>query len=359
MRYEQGTGRLRRRKKNDRYVGGYFFKFGGTRISTGTDDRRQAERFRRKFLGDVEKGIRAAKQSTATVNDLLDRVVDDYRRRHLRSLAALTSRLKHLRPALGAWAAYTVTESDIEVYEESRDDEGATVATVNRELEVVRRAYRLAVRKRVLRPFEVPFISLRTEDNTRTGFLEPEDYPQLRDAFDDDAVRLMFIIGYHVGWRAGRIKTLTWPQVDFKNRVIHPPSDQAHNKSVGAAPIYGDLEKALQAERMIHERDWPDCQWVIHRTGKPVVDYRDAWDRAVQLAEFEGLHFHDLRRSAVRNMLDAGMDESKVMRIVGHKTRAMIDRYRIVSVKDVAKAGEQMARYLEERRGDRRSETLQ
>ena len=49
--------------------------------------------------------------------------------------------------------------------------------------------------------------------------------------------------------------------------------------------------------------------------------------------------FHDLRRSAVRNMLDAGMDESKVMRIVGHKTRATIDRYRIVSVKDVAQAG--------------------
>ena len=48
----------------------------------------------------------------------------------------------------------------------------------------------------------------------------------------------------------------------------------------------------------------------------------------------EDLKFHDLRRSAVRNMLVAGMDESKVMRIVGHKTRAMIDRYRIVSLKD-------------------------
>ena len=69
--------------------------------------------------------------------------------------------------------------------------------------------------------------------------------------------------------------------------------------------------------------------------------------------------FHDLRRSAVRNMLGAGMDESKVMRIVGHKTRAMIDRYRIVSAKDVAQAGDQISRYLEERASGRRSETLQ
>ena len=88
------------------------------------------------------------------------------------------------------------------------------------------------------------------------------------------------------------------------------------------------------------------------------MDYRDGWGRAVKLAGLEGLKFHDLRRSAVRNMLDAGMDESKVMRIVGHKTRAMIDRYRIVSVKDVAQAGDRIGRYLEERASTRRSETL-
>ena len=58
-------------------------------------------------------------------------------------------------------------------------------------------------------------------------------------------------------------------------------------------------------------------------------------------------------------MLDAGMDESKVMRIVGHKTRAMIDRYRIVSLKDVAKAGEQIGRYLEERKRLSKGETVQ
>ena len=89
------------------------------------------------------------------------------------------------------------------------------------------------------------------------------------------------------------------------------------------------------------------------------MDYRDAWGRAVKLAGLEGLMFHDLRRSAVRNMLDAGMDESKVMRIIGHKTRSMIDRYRTVSVKDVAQAGDQINRYLEGRASATRSSTLQ
>ena len=104
------------------------------------------------------------------MNDLFQLVVEDYERRGLKSLRSVKSRLKHLRLALGEWAAHTVTETEIENYEEFRDDQVAEVATVNRELEVLRRAYGLAVRKRVLRPFEVPFILLRTEDNTRTGF---------------------------------------------------------------------------------------------------------------------------------------------------------------------------------------------
>ena len=268
MRYEKGTGRLRRRKKNGRYLGNYFFKFDGHRVSTGTDNRGEAEAFRRKFLGDIEHGLTQVGLGRATVNDLFDLVVADYERRRLKSLQSLKSRLKHLRPALGEWAAHTVTETEIENYEEFRDDQEAEVATVNRELEVLRRAYGLAVRKRVLRAFEVPFILLRTENNTRTGFLEPEDYPHLRNAFDDDAVRLMFVIGYHIGWRAGPIRAIQWPQADFNNRVIYPPTDQAENKWVGAAPIYGDMERALREAQLVHERDWPSCPWVHHRGGE-------------------------------------------------------------------------------------------
>ena len=138
MRYEKGTGRLRRRKKNGRYIGNYFFKFDGHRVSTGTDDRREAGAFRRKFLGDIEHGLTQVRPDRATVNDLFDLVVEDYERRRRKSVRSLRSRLKHLRSALGEWAAHTVTETEIENYEEFRDDQGAEVATVNRELQVFR-----------------------------------------------------------------------------------------------------------------------------------------------------------------------------------------------------------------------------
>jgi integrase len=53
---------------------------------------------------------------------------------------------------------------------------------------------------------------------------------------------------------------------------------------------------------------------------------------------YEGLTIHDLRRSVVRNLVQAGNAESLVMRISGHRTRRVFDRYAIASEGDLTKA---------------------
>jgi len=77
---------------------------------------------------------------------------------------------------------------------------------------------------------------------------------------------------------------------------------------------------------------------VFHRQGRPIVDFRDDWTAACEKAGTPGLLFHDLRRSAVRQLEKSGVSQAVAMKITGHKTDSVFRRYRIVDEGDIAQA---------------------
>jgi integrase len=136
---------------------------------------------------------------------------------------------------------------------------------------------------------------------------------------------------------------LQWDHVNLKDGVITLYPGETKNDDGRIIPITDDMRIVLKRTRL--------TAWVFHRDGRKIRDFRKSWDIAAKNAGTPDLLFHDLRRSAVRNMVRGGVPEAIAMKISGHKTRAVFERYNIVDDKDIGEAGKMIGRYLKAKKG--------
>lgn len=136
-----------------------------------------------------------------------------------------------------------------------RADEAAD-ATINRELELIKRSFVLALRcdpPKVARVVHVPML---VEDNVRTGFLDDAAYVALRHELPE-YLRPIFVMAYHVGNRLGELRWLLWSQVDFEQNQIRLNPGTTKNKKGRTLPIYGEMREWLLMQKSIRDAKFP------------------------------------------------------------------------------------------------------
>jgi integrase len=184
----------------------------------------------------------------------------------------------------------------------------------------------------------VPKFPKLTERNVRTGFVEDADYGKFAEACDGVGLwmRALFETAYNYGWRRGELLNLKVRQIDLLSGTIRLNSGETKNDE-GRVVIMTERVRWLLTQCLSGKK--PE-HYVFTRgkDDKPVIDFRDAWKSVCDRAGVSSLLFHDLRRSAVRNMVRSGIPERVAMQVSGHKTRAIFDRYNIVSETDLKEA---------------------
>jgi integrase len=321
-----------------------FYKNGQPiRESSHSKDEAKARSLLKIRLGQVESGeYRGPTQNRVRVSALLHLVVEDYSVSKKRSLEDLKYRIeKNLRPAFGQVRAASFGNSHVDNYIRSRRGDRASDATINRELAIVRRAFSLGMRTDPPLVTRKPWIRRLEEDNAREGFIEDDDYRRLLKELPEH-LRALLVVGYHIGVRLGTLRKLEWEQIDLPSGVIRLLKKQVKQKKAHTAPIYGDMAAWLEMQASDRNQNWPDCPYVFHWNDRPIGAHLKGWRAACTRAGLTGLKFHDLRRSAVRNMERAGMPRNIAMSITGHKTEAVYRRYDIVSEKDIKLAATRM-----------------
>jgi integrase len=218
--------------------------------------------------------------------------------------------------------------------------EGATNATVNRELACLRAALRFALRLEIISSVAT-FPRHLKEARPKQGFVSRKQYDLLAANCKELWLRTFLAIGFTYGWRKSEILGLRVRHVDLLEDWLY--LETSKNGEGRRAPVTTEL-KALLARCIAGKA--PDDFVLTHADGSPVVQPRKNWYSLcaqVGLGKFEqgqysGLTMHDLRRSAARRLVSLGIPERTVMEITGHKTRSMFDRYHIQSEQNLRNA---------------------
>jgi integrase len=331
------------------------------------------------------------------LDDLADKKAKSLRKR-AGSNEIYVDSLTHLDPFMGFEKpddrGVKVSRIDsfmITKFKDERKADGASTGTINRSLAALRRMFSLAMEHQLIK--HAPVIKTAPEGEPRQGFLSIEDYDALYAAFPE-YIRNLLQVGYYTGMRREEILSLTWSQVHLDTNVVELFETKNGEKRV--VPLLDGLPELLENLRRANPEATGNDVVFMNRDGFSVGSFNKVWQKAcvkfevktnlygretvshfskghdpakeleccaackgkfeyhgnrpVEVGEYVGLIFHDLRRTAISNFRKAGVDPITTMAVSGHKDPAVFRRYNIINADDMHSAGQKVTEHLKQLR---------
>lgn len=333
----RGTGSIYLQKGSAVWWVKYYRNGKPYRESTHKTNEKEAQDFLTQRLGEIVTGnFSGPKTERIRIDELADDLLRDYRINGKRSLDDLEARWKlHLKPFFGDLRAVDVSSDLVARYVDKRQEQKAKNATINRELAALKRMFHLGQKATPPKVNRVPSFPRLAENNIRIGFLEDKQYEKLFGSCTENWFRALVEVGRTYGWRVGELLSMRVKQVDLLSRTIRLEPGTTKNRDGREVTM---TKRVCELLKLCVFGKAAEDSVFTRSNGQPVRDFRGTWAKACENAGVPGLLFHDLRRTAARNLRKAGVAEGVIMKIGGWRTRSVFERYAIVSQSDISEA---------------------
>lgn len=323
------------------------------RVSTGKRVKQEALVELRRLMGRADQGLTPVTElRKITYGQLRDGLIASYQEKGNRTLYQTADGEETIGglKALDAFFGYddknsgppvtAITTDSGRAFAKRQLAAGFSTAMINRSLACLRRM--LAIAREDGKLQSVPVIRLLKEPPARRGFVTQKQFDELLAALPTHLRPLIQFL-YWCGCRLGEARAIQWEQVNLQERLIRLEPDQTKNETARVIPLPSVVAEELSRIKSKTGTVFDDTnlrtEWAkactaigLGTTEEQESDEGNKWSR------YSGLIIHDLRRSAIRNMIAAGNPENWCMAISGHKTASVFRRYAIVSTADITTA---------------------
>jgi integrase len=317
------------------------FVVHGKRIqeSTGSTSKTVAKEYEKRRRAELERaaaGLPTEEKAPRlrAVVEVADIYLHSYNLNHRpASITFAKARLKQVKRLLGSSLLSEITEDRIRGYVRQRLSEGTSGRTINMEVGELSRAIGRTWRE--LWP-KVKKLEERKDVGRALSAEEQWRMLDVLESSESPLLRTLIPVLLLTGMRSGEATSLTWGQVNLIGRRITVGRAKTSSGTGRVIPVNDELAHALTTHRA----------WFVNRFGEPkgehhlfpfghpvpldpsrhITDLKWAW---TQLRKISGVscRLHDLRHTFATSLAEAGVSESTMLALMGHMSRAMLERY--------------------------------
>jgi integrase len=310
---------LYRRKEAGMWYADYIADGKRVQESTGTANKREAEKFLALRSSEVQRGV-YVKPVHVPLPELWERY-GAYSRAHKRSWERDVQMFGNLQSFLGTVTLTTITPLRVEEYQQHRIQKVAP-ATVNRETALLKHMFNMAERWGMHHGRNpVRLVKFLPENNLQFQTVSEDDETRLLES-SPPYLRELILFAINTGLRCGDLLDLTWEEVDIDEKRLSLIMGKTRRRL--EVPL-NETALAILAEKQAAKHG-PHV-FYNPATGDRYHNLKAGFNAVLKRSGLTGITWHTLRHTFASRLTRSGVDLVTVKELLGHSTITTTMRY--------------------------------